>query len=557
MVKRYGSMDEVPAELRRKLARYVTNVGGRTFAITGLPPELTGAVLARYSRTSSGMQLTLLNEFLGEDGGPSQELGSALINRVLNDFGDDSVGELEPAHVGVEGVSILLTKGIEDRRIGGSPIEESTRYVRFDKRDSGGRWKYLRPVEIVEAGLGEKFEMVNDSAFELYSAAIPPLMDHFMREVPREFFQIEVQRGDQKVRVFESDLVNSRESNQFDYAYRFTIRCAALDVARGMLPASTVTDLGLHGNGRFYTNLLSFLKSNELGEFNERGKELEVELNKVIPTFIKRNRANPRFAEIDKNMLRVAHELFDGMISEAKEGSLFVPRPESYLDETVAYSLFPYTDLSFPQILGIVGKLPTDKKQEINRTYKGARENRRDRTGRGLEAGYPLTFELVGTFGEYRDLERHRILTQQRQGLTTRLGFPIASEIEGIGKVSELEELVHNIEDLNSDIRYAGLELASQYATLLGHRIRFMFGMNLRELQHLAELRTQPAGHFGYRKIVMEMASQVIGNYPWATDFLEFVDFSDPGNRIARAEEQGRIAGKNLVSGLQAGLDYD
>src|SRR3989338_9942733 len=172
MAKKYQSLDDIPEKIKRNLERYVTNVGGRTFAIHGLPPELTGGVLARYSRAPTGLQLTLVNEFLDENGEPSQQKGTELMDRVLNAFGDDSVGELEGTHVGIEDISQLGTKLVEDRRIGGSPIEQSTRYVKYDKKDRDGKWRYLRPKEVAEAGLLSRFEQVNDRAFEVYSDGV-------------------------------------------------------------------------------------------------------------------------------------------------------------------------------------------------------------------------------------------------------------------------------------------------------------------------------------------------------------------------------------------------
>ena len=110
--------------------------------------------------------------------------------------------------------------------------------------------------------------------------------------------------------------------------------------------------------------------------------------------------------------------------------------------------------------------------------------------------------------------------------------------------------------DLNSDLRHAGLEEASQYATLFNNRMRFMTGMNLREFQHLSELRTQPAGHFSYRSMTMEMARKVIEKYYWTEKSLGFIDYSDHGNKISRSKEQSKIAGKNLSSGIDGSIDF-
>ncbi len=550
---KYSSLKDIPPHIIHELAKYVSSFDKDVFVIRNLPREATGGLMARYSRASTGLKLTLVNEFLDENGVPSEVKGTEILERVLVAFGDESVGELEGAKVGIENVSQLLTKHIEDRRIGGSPIEQSTRYVRYDQKDENGKWRYLRPKEVVDAGLINEFEGVNNRAFEVYSEGVKRLIGHFKGEFPRNKFQIEVDRKGEKIRVNENELQNDEERKAFNTGYNFTIRCAALDVGRCVLPSSTLTHLGMHGNGRYFTNLITHLKSASLAEANQKGFELEEALNTEIPTFIKRNKTDTRYKEIDGNVRKIALELFKGIKYEANPVTLMTRH--DYLDEVVSSSLFPYTNVSLPRIMEFVSSLSNDKKMEIFDVYKGVRKSRRDRTRRGLEAGYPLTFDLVGGFAEYRDLERHRMLTQQRQMLTPELGFIMTSEMEIVGLEKEVEEVEVMVSDLNSNLRRAGLTDASQYATLFNHRIRFMLGMNLREFQHLSELRTETAGHFSYRAMVQEMARQVKAMYSWAEKFYEFVDYSDPGNKISRAKEQSRIAGKGLSKGLDMGID--
>lgn len=552
--KRYDSMAEVPESIKRRLSNYFTSVGGDTFAITNLPSELTGGALARYSRAPTGMQLTLVNEFLDENGEPSQKKGTELMDRVLNAYGDDSVGELEGTHLGVENISQLMTKSIEDKRIGGSPIEQSTRYVKYDQKDSDGRWRYLRPKEILSTPFAKEFEEVNDRAFEVYSELIKRLSEYFKKQFPEEKFQIEVERNKQKVKIGKAELVGEAEEKAFKTGYGFTIRCAALDVGRCVLPAATLTHLGVFGNGRFFTNLITSLKSGELAEERERAPDIERELSKVIPTFIKRNREIPEIKSRNERMRLVAHQLFNEIKPEADSVTL-VERAD-YLDEVVASVLFPYASISLKQIIKELKKHPESRKLDILDLYIGKRETRRDRTGRGFEAGYPITFDLVGCFAEYRDLERHRMVTQQKQILTTDLGFIMPAEVVEVGMGPQVEAVVKAMEELNNKLRNHGLVVASQYATLFNHRLRFMMGMNLREFQHLSELRTQPAGHFSYRAMTMEMAKQMQSNIHWAPKAFKFVDYSDPGNKISRAKEQSKISGKNLAKGVDGSLDF-
>lgn len=156
-------MAKFTEEEQKILSNYVTDVGGDIFAIKNLS-GLTGAVYARYSRAKTGFQETLLKEFI-EQGMISHEKAEALIERVLIAYGDDSVGELEGAHVSFENISILATKEIEDRRIGGSPIEKSTRYVFFDEKDEMGSYKYIREPKIMASAHASKYVETLDYIF--------------------------------------------------------------------------------------------------------------------------------------------------------------------------------------------------------------------------------------------------------------------------------------------------------------------------------------------------------------------------------------------------------
>ena len=60
----------------------------------------------------------------------------------------------------------------------------------------------------------------------------------------------------------------------------------------------------------------------------------------------------------------------------------------------------------------------------------------------------------------------------------------------------------------------AGFEEEAQYATLLGHKLRYHFMINARQAFHLLELRTSPQGHPGYRKICQEMHRQLSAVHP-------------------------------------------
>ena len=125
----------------RALAPYFTNTDRPVFALTNLPETVKGALFARYSRSAKSVRRLFLDEFLGELPAPSTattntvgaERADKLYARVLNEYGDDSVAQLDGAHIACEGVSNVLTKVLEWGRLM-AYLEQSTRYVPYTDR---------------------------------------------------------------------------------------------------------------------------------------------------------------------------------------------------------------------------------------------------------------------------------------------------------------------------------------------------------------------------------------------------------------------------------------
>ena len=137
MAQRYEDFSEDQIKI---LERFVTSTTSNVFALRNLPEVIKGALFSRYSRSSLGLRSLLLKEFiLNEDTGFSEIAGKfsegessdqqviaikkaqSFYDRILDGYGDDSIGELGGAHLAVENISMLGAKVIEDARIGGSP----------------------------------------------------------------------------------------------------------------------------------------------------------------------------------------------------------------------------------------------------------------------------------------------------------------------------------------------------------------------------------------------------------------------------------------------------
>ena len=547
--------DELTKIEKEHLSPYISDVDADIFVIGNLNPEVVGAALARYSRAPTGIKETIAREFLNPDGTPNEVKGTELIDRVVNKYGDESVAELAVAPLCIENVSNLMTKIIEDCRIGGSPIEESTRYVLYDVKHND-QWRYVRPQSIMKSDLAEPYVKTMDFLFETYAGLVEPMQEFFRKKLSASTFKIEVEREGHVAMLGADALLNDNEKRAHRLAYGFTIRSAACDIIRCILPASTKANMGLVGNGRFYSGLISKLLSQDLDEGWLLAENIREALGTQIPTFIRRADKNEYLVENQKKIRELSVALFkDVPIEMVPEVVLIEDRVEDYTINLLANIIFPYVQHSTMQIRNIVRALPEEEKNKILSTVLGERKSKRDRPPRAFEYGYPINFDVVTGFAEYRDLQRHRMLTQQRQDMNVSLGYSVPEEIEEMGKGEVVQECFERSESLHSDLIKAGLVREAQYAPLFNHFIRWNMGMNLREMGHLTELRSQKAGHPKYRRTVQVMAKLYLKRHPAMESVLKFVDYNDYDQGITRAEQEARTARKSLSTGVFDDMD--
>jgi thymidylate synthase ThyX len=124
-----------------------------------------------------------------------------------------------------------------------------------------------------------------------------------------------------------------------------------------------------------------------------------------------------------------------------------------------------------------------------------------------------FTFEIISDFGVYRDLHRHRMLTQERQLLNCDLGYFIPPEILNTPLEVEYRQAMHKAKEAYDTISQE-LPEEVQYVIPMAYNVRWYFQINLRALQWLCELRSSPAGHPGYRLVAQQMAREVAKAFP-------------------------------------------
>jgi thymidylate synthase ThyX len=514
------------------LARYFTNLDRPVFALRNLPEVVKGALFSRYSRTEKSLRRVLLDEFINEpDSGFEALTGNPVdsddmvavrkaeefYERVLVGYGDDSVAELAGAHVAVERTSTLAAKAVEDSRIGISPLEKSTRYVRFDRPGPDGRYLFYRGPELAHP----EYEPAADALFGVYSSMVEPVTEAIRTRFPIE-------------------------AGETDRAWKSATRAKALDLLRGLLPAGALTNLGLFGNGRAFEYLITKLAAHELPECRRLASDLHTELALVIPAFVKRalderygGPSAERMVRIREAMARLAERggvepVAGPSVAGRAQGAPSVRLVESDPDaerKVVAAALFPHSDLPLEELGG-------DQAQVLE-ALLGDRANRRQRVSRALEHAM-YTFEIVANFGAYRDLHRHRMLTQDRQLLGTALGYDLPPGLDDLGVAGRFRAAVEAAAAVHPRLVHdAGPELA-QYIVPLAFRVRWYFRVSLREVYHLCELRTTPQGHPDYRWVAQEMFRRVAEVHPRLAGYASFVDMG-PGDELERRRSERRI----------------
>ena len=502
-------VEEFTPEERSVLERYFTNLDLPVFAIVNLPEIVKGALFARYSRTKKSLRRLFLDEFYkGEARTAVDEVGAAkaeeLYERIFIEYGDDSVAQLGGAHLAVEQCSNVLSKVIERGRLAGY-LEQSTRYVAYDDRP-GGRWRYYAEPDIAASAHGEAYARTMDRIFELYAAAVEPTVKAFVERFPKT-------------------------PEDPDRVYTATIRAKALDALRGMLPASTVSNLGVYAAGQAYEMMLLRLLASPLAEAQAVGAMILTELRKVIPAFLVRVDQPGRGGEwIDH--LRATRDGMRSLAGELLEGE--APEPASAVrltawepdaDEAlVAAMLYPYSNLPEDRLLELARKMSVEERLRVLRTYVGERRNRRHKPGRAFERVW-YRFDVLGDYAGFRDLQRHRMLTIDWQDLSAEHGYDMPAEAEELGFADSYREAAERSADLWGLVN-ADLPDQAPYTVCMAYRIRYVIQMNLREAFHLIELRTSPQGHPAYRKIAHELYRQIaeVAGHRTVAELMTYVD---------------------------------
>lgn len=501
------------------LNKYFTNTDKPVFGLINLPDVVKGALFARYSRSNKSLRRLFLDEFythstkLTTDSMPvaGMERASSLYDKMILDFGDDSVAQLGGAHIACEQVSNILTKIIEKGRIA-SYLEQSTRYVYYNKKING-QYHYVIPPEIAGSPLESLYMEYMDFLFDTYTEILEELTPILKKKYPQG-------------------------EKQTDRAWEAIIRAKACDIVRGLLPASTRSNLGVYANGQAFEYMLVKMYASDNAEVIQYADMILHELRKIIPAFLTRVDLENR-GKLWSQYIKDIHSDMNGVVkSLLKKETVALPIRHTQnevnliawdkdgLDKIIQSILFEYTFESEKDIQKRIETFTEEEKRDILKKYCGNRQNRRHKPGRALET-ISYKFEVLSDYGAFRDLQRHRMLTLEWQKLSPRNGYIIPIELEDLPRLKKLyENALIKSEGIYEKINDAFGEEVAQYVIPFAYRVRYEICMNLREATHFIELRSQKQGHYSYRKVCIDMHDLIINKakHDFVDDCMKFVD---------------------------------
>ena len=541
---------EFNADEQKALAPFFTNLDRSVFGLK-LPQEVAGALFSRYSRSTKSLRRTFFDEFLGDpelglkdllgaqtsarDDSAALKKARAFYDRVLVGYGDDSVAQLGGAHIACENISNVAAKLLEDTRIGVAPLEKSTRYVRFDQKDAAGNYLFYREPKIMASRHRDNYLTTMNLLFETYSKQMEPMLEHVAKSLPIEQLEVRDPVSGKGLSYGEAAR-DERLKRWAETAYRATVRAQACDILRSYLPAATLTNVGMFGVGQAFEYLISKFYSHELSEAKELGSAMHAELNQLIPSFVKRARLNEYLVGTTTAARALAAKTVNVSPLDAKEPVTLIDYDAQAEEKIIGSILFSHARHPLMQLREIAAKMSVEERAKILQEYFGKRRHRRDKLSRAFENVY-YTFDILGNLGLYRDLHRHRILTQERQEFTTVHGYDTPPEIEEAGFKAEFTNCMDRAAELYERI-YRDLSCEAQYVVPFAFKIRWYMKMNLREALHLCELRTTPQGHPDYRFIAQEMWRKIQSVHPTLAESGKFVDWQK--YRLGRLQSEMR-----------------
>ena len=425
----------------------------------------------------------------------SADVAADFHERWVLGYGHASVAEHAVLHLAVENISRLACDTLENNRLA-SYTEKSSRYQVID------RGSFHVPRELNDhRELRSQYVAACRRLFDTYHRLLDAVTGHLRDTEPQG-------------------------EGESDRAYHLRLRRLATDVSRAILPAATLTNVGVTANARTLEHAISKLMSSRLAEERAIGEEIREQGRTITPTLVKYADYNPFFAASYDSPTRASGPL------DAYRPEPSTPHPQSV--ELVDYDADAPRQLaaallyrgggSYADALATAGAMSSDDRFAV---IQGAVRNigPHDPAPREFElVGY--TYEFTFDYGAWREFRRHRMQTPLSQPLTIVNGYEIPPLIESAGAGAQFEQAIADTEPVFRRLRDEFPPVA-QYLVTHAHRQRILSRLNLRECYHLFKLRSSNEAHESIRRPMLEAMHLAVDVQPEFFRHLRLRDYPD------------------------------
>ncbi|HEV2403630.1 MAG TPA: FAD-dependent thymidylate synthase [Candidatus Saccharimonadales bacterium] len=476
------------------LESVVTNATEDVYTFTDkLTPLIIAAAMAQRTKRVDDLRLTLLEEYAGKL--PEHQEQEAL-NVTRN---NPATKRLTGLHLVIENASSLLAQIFDHSRLATS-LDLSSPYTYLDTRDSKGSYAYYVPPELDEA-TQQHYRRHMDQIFDQYSDIIQKLVTY----------------------IGENSVVPAAKRTDI---WSLAVRKEACQTAAVVLPVATTATVGIFAPLEPLEDLVRRLFSSELTEAQSVGRRLLVEIQKIVPSFLdSREGQEPINGSVAYETAR--QEALRHLTSssqnhadsnqEAIQLNEIWPRNEF---DVLPAMLYEVNNLSLSELDTMVSSWPFEKKLQAFRAYMGQRQSRRDLPGPAL-GKVRYGWDILCAYSVFRQLSRYIVLSDTVwQSLTPRYGYDMPKLIEDAGVEEEFEACFATSLKLFSLLQEKGFTTQAQYATLLGHKLRWQLNHNGQEAFHIFE---QPLNHTDdSRQLVDQMYRKIAEKHPNVAEAMKF-----------------------------------
>lgn len=443
----------------------------RIYNLTGYSPEVIAVAFAKTSRVPDSF-----DQIAAE---LSEESSSKFHEKWVIGYGHASVAEHAVLNVALENISILATKVIEDNRLA-SYTEQSTRYQVYAND------RFYRPASVMASRHAERCVATCRALMGSYTDWMEPMMEHLAPTI-------------------------ERTEKMSERLWQTKVRAAACDTLRYLLPTSTQTNLGWTANARVFEHAITKLGSHPLEEMRDIAVELRTVCSERVPTLLKYADPSDYLIESRPVMKRLAEEIAGDAPCDDQWDVKLVHFDRDAEDRVIASLLYEHTATSYEETMKRVAAMSAEERQRVL-DEAVARRGDWDHVGRAWETT-SYTFDMLVDYGAFRDIQRHRMATQINQPVTTEHGFMTPPQIESAGRGDDYRALMDEARE-TFEAMAEDMPDEAQYVVPLSYRKRTLFTLNLRELHHLVQLRSGPAGHPSYRLLANRMLDAVRAMHP-------------------------------------------